>query len=656
MAQSVGRPLTRVVGNAARASVGTTSVRSLRSLARRAERMPWRSIALSVWIAGAVLGLLRLRRQLRRQQQLVRTAEDWRDPDARSILVMLSDSLGLRRTPRVVVSDEVETPQVTGLVAPVVLLPRRLAHELSRSECTMTLCHELVHVRRRDLWMGWVPALAERVFWFHPLARLATHEYALAREAACDAEVLEVLEEAPQDYGRMLVRLGTARVSGLATAGVAPTARTLKRRLLMLQQAGSGGPRKLAWAAFLALTLLAIVPLRFRDQPRAGLRVEPGPPEVLRDDFGSAGSDYYEVTPELCSTCTNAHEAGFDAAEMPSEPTSASDEAMRASGHLTVLTDADLAVAVDPREEVATPSPEIPAEAEAPRAYSYSYGWGSSAGTPAPEALSFEAYRDQLREAQRQLEATRAGLGSYSVAAGDARGRLRREQSLARALASLSQIDAQGGSLAAWSMDDQDRAWVLVKGDSMMTGSGSSPDFRRARSVRRHSGRDEIFFLRDGDTEYVIEDPDFIASALALFEQDTETSRRTEELSAQQAELGVQQGELGRQQAELGLRQAELGVEIAKLQVTLLRAGEGSREGRRIRSHMDELNEKMGEFGDRQIELGEEQAELGERQARLGEEQARLGEASGEDSEKTQREVWKRIEAAREQGLAHELE
>jgi len=663
VAQSVGGPLTRMVGDAARSSVGTKPVRSVRSIARRAQQMPWRSIALSVWIAGAVFGLLRLRGQLHRQRRLLQTAEDWRDPYARSILVTLSDALGLRRTPRVVVSDEVETPQVTGLVAPVVLLPRHLAHELSRSECAMTLCHELVHVRRRDLWMGWVPALAERVFWFHPLARLATHEYALAREAACDAEVLEVLDEAPQDYGRMLVRLGTARASGLATAGVAPTARTLKRRLLMLQQVGSGGPRRLAWAAFLALALLAIVPLRFRDQPRAGLRVEPGPPEVLRDDFGTARGGYYEVTPEACGTCTNTSELESNSERESIQADAANGDPWGDPNETTVYVDGDLAIAVDP-QEVATPAPmpDVPGEAQAtaPRAYAYSYGYGGSAGTPAPPAAyapsAFYAYRDQIRQAQRELVAARAAGRSYSVAGRGASGGAAREEALARALASLSHLDAARASAGVWAMDDRDRAWVLVKGDSMMTGSGSTPDFRRAKSVRRHSGRDEIFFLREGDAEFVIEDPGFIASAWGLFQRDSEASRRQEELSARQAELGVQQGELGRQQAEFGLRQAELSVEIAKLQVSLLRAGDDSREARRLQSHMDELNEKMGEFAERQADLGEQQAELGEQQAELGEEQSRLGEETGEESVQVEEELWKRIEEAREAGLARELE
>ena len=84
---------------------------------------------------------------------------------------------------------------------PVVLIPRSGLERLTPAEVSMTLCHELVHLRRNDLWLGWVPALAHRIFFFHPLAALAAREYAIAREAACDAEVLRSWGRRPRPTG-----------------------------------------------------------------------------------------------------------------------------------------------------------------------------------------------------------------------------------------------------------------------------------------------------------------------------------------------------------------------------------------------------------------------------------------------------------------------
>ena len=136
----------------------------------------------------------------------------------------------------------------------------------------MALCHELVHLRRGDLWLGWVPALAERLFFFHPLAALAAREYALAREAACDAEVLRVLGLAPAPYGRLLLRLGVApRGGALAAAGAASSIANLKRRLQMLEQAPqASNHRRNRWPARCLVglaALLVLVPFRLVGQP-----------------------------------------------------------------------------------------------------------------------------------------------------------------------------------------------------------------------------------------------------------------------------------------------------------------------------------------------------------------------------------------------------
>lgn len=195
----------------------------------------------------------RLRRLVARARRPERTLEEEHDDLARD--------LGLRAVPALRESSEVRAPQVVGVLRPTVLLPLDAAASMSPSERTMVLCHELAHVRRGDLVLGWIPALAARALAWHPLARLAAREYALAREAACDALVLRTLDAPPRDYGRLLVRLGVhAPAARIAAAGTSPTAHLLRRRLHMLQHA-SLSPRALTGVAITA-GVIALVPLR----------------------------------------------------------------------------------------------------------------------------------------------------------------------------------------------------------------------------------------------------------------------------------------------------------------------------------------------------------------------------------------------------------
>jgi hypothetical protein len=166
-------------------------------------------------------------------------------------------------------SARVETPLVTGLLRPVVLLPAGRFDTLTGREQQMALCHELAHLERADLWLGCVPALAERVFFFHPLVHLASREYAFSREAACDATVMQTLDAAPQEYGRLLLALGVARPQpGLTAAGAAWSFLNLKRRIAMLQDVSARSTRsRLVAAGAVGLAIAAMVPMQLAARP-----------------------------------------------------------------------------------------------------------------------------------------------------------------------------------------------------------------------------------------------------------------------------------------------------------------------------------------------------------------------------------------------------
>ena len=192
-------------------------------------------------------------------------------PEVEATAAALASRLGLRRVPSVRVSDEVGTPLVTGILRPVILLPTPAFDALSDRQQRMALCHELTHIKRADLWLGCVPAIAERAFFFHPLVHFAAREYALCREAACDAQVLAVLEAAPQEYGRLLLGLGVSRTrTNLAAAGAPWSFSTLRRRIAMLDSPTprSTGSRVVA-AAVIGIAALAIAPLRIAARPAA---------------------------------------------------------------------------------------------------------------------------------------------------------------------------------------------------------------------------------------------------------------------------------------------------------------------------------------------------------------------------------------------------
>lgn len=240
--------------------------------------LPWRQVGvaavLAVWALGIAWQLRGHVRAWASMSRLRRRALPLRNSELEDVIQELALEAGLRRVPRLLVSQEVASPLATGLLSPVVVLPARAVQRLDEDALRMALAHELAHFQRRDLWLGWVPAAAETLLFFHPLVRKAAREYALAREEACDAEALRLTGAEPGDYGQLLLAFGVTRSHGTAAAlGASAHVHALHRRLTMLEHVDVSTPRGRAplRAALLVVGFAVLVPFQVvaRETPPA---------------------------------------------------------------------------------------------------------------------------------------------------------------------------------------------------------------------------------------------------------------------------------------------------------------------------------------------------------------------------------------------------
>src|SRR4029453_17840144 len=81
----------------------------------------------------------------------------------------LCRQLNIRWPVRLLITRACIGPAVVGLWRPLVILPWDLVREKSLAELEPLLAHELLHIRRGDLWIGLLQTLAQIVWWFHPL-------------------------------------------------------------------------------------------------------------------------------------------------------------------------------------------------------------------------------------------------------------------------------------------------------------------------------------------------------------------------------------------------------------------------------------------------------------------------------------------------------
>ncbi len=226
-------------------------------------------------------------------------------------LAQLSRQFHLRRAPALVISDEVAGPLLTGLWRPTIILPSSLVASCADDEVRLMIAHELAHCKRRDLLWNWLPALAQALFFFHPLVRLATREWKLVHESACDELTLLTTQASVADYGSVLLKVATTCRNArptfeLVAVGVVESHQSLKRRFVMMEHAGQVTKRRLLLTGALVMLLgvMAIVPWRVIAQGGGGTWTTKAPMPTARSGaaVGEVNGLLYAVGGALAAT------------------------------------------------------------------------------------------------------------------------------------------------------------------------------------------------------------------------------------------------------------------------------------------------------------------------------------------------------------------
>jgi beta-lactamase regulating signal transducer with metallopeptidase domain len=234
-------------------------------------RLTWPSWLLLGWVAVVLAQAGRLAWQRRRLGQLLRRAAPCADSGLLALVATLASQLGLRRTPRVVLTDVECSPFVCGPWRPVLVLPCGLLGALDPAQRRQVLLHELAHVRRGDVLWGWFPEVARRLYFFHPIAHWVAVRVRLERELACDQVAMTVSGSDAAAYAETLLQVVTyvsapaaLRTAVPATAiaeGAGPQLSTLwRRRMTMLPFVGKGAraPSRRALGTVAVLVFCAV--------------------------------------------------------------------------------------------------------------------------------------------------------------------------------------------------------------------------------------------------------------------------------------------------------------------------------------------------------------------------------------------------------------
>jgi beta-lactamase regulating signal transducer with metallopeptidase domain len=239
--------------------------------------------------AGSLGLLLFLGLRYAQVLRLGRLAEE--APELEQLMTEARQLAGLRVWVRVKISPDTMSPAVCGLFRPVILLPQSLVEILSPEQVRAVLVHELMHVRRGDVWVNCAQGLLQIVYWWHPLVWLANARIRRVREEAVDDAVMVALRADAEIYAPTL--LAVARfalrcpLASLGLVGILESRSALRQRIERLVNLPVPARAGLSFVSLFGLLLFSAVALPMGDAPPP-VPMEMAqtfpPPVVFQDD------------------------------------------------------------------------------------------------------------------------------------------------------------------------------------------------------------------------------------------------------------------------------------------------------------------------------------------------------------------------------------
>ncbi|MEX0642624.1 MAG: M56 family metallopeptidase [Pirellulales bacterium] len=263
----------------------------------RSARSVWLYAILGIWVGGtAVVCLLATVRTLDLRRRLRCATQP--SQDILSLLAEVAARLGISRGVKVVITQQPLGPALVGCCSPRLVLPAVLLDHEKETALRHVLAHELVHLRRGDLWVRAAQFLAQAIWWFHPLVWWMNFELNRRREQCCDEEVVAGLRCRGAEYAQTLVDLLKLRRSLkpiLFSPGVRAMQITTERLAHISRDAATFLPRtpRRVWALAAVLALVVL--------PGAGI-VDETKPQGDRKDAARSAEKKPPAAPERPAT------------------------------------------------------------------------------------------------------------------------------------------------------------------------------------------------------------------------------------------------------------------------------------------------------------------------------------------------------------------
>lgn len=189
----------------------------------------------TVWVVGVVLFVGAAVYSTYQIYQIKKSAAAIDDQKLNQLLEACKKMVGVKRNVRLRETSLISSPITFGIFQPYIFLPSKTREEFSLNELKYVLLHELHHHKSKDLFVNYVVWLVQIMYWFNPVVWYASKRIRNDRELACDASVLNLLDENGYiEYGYTIIRFADkkqGRPFEQIAPGIGGTKKQIKQRI-----------------------------------------------------------------------------------------------------------------------------------------------------------------------------------------------------------------------------------------------------------------------------------------------------------------------------------------------------------------------------------------------------------------------------------------
>lgn len=190
-----------------------------------------------IWLIGVItfiinksIGVISFKKKLKANSRPVK------DHEVKELFYECGKQLGVNKEISLMVCDSIGTPIATGIFNTIITIP---TEEFDLTLLKMIFKHELMHYKRKDLWIKGMSFLVLSLHWFNPVVYLVNKDINKYCELSCDFHVVKDMNnDDKRYYGLAILKAmdnSINRKIALSTAMSASSKNQLKERLSMIK-------------------------------------------------------------------------------------------------------------------------------------------------------------------------------------------------------------------------------------------------------------------------------------------------------------------------------------------------------------------------------------------------------------------------------------